>query len=83
LTVNPSALSVAVKVIVAAIIGFLVTFGLVLWYSHQWWDEADQEGLVIIAYGLFAILGGIPGGLTAGVVTWLVLKRRTLLPPRL
>lgn len=80
---NLSSLTVAVEVIAAAVIGFLVTFGLVLWYSHQWWGEGDTEGLDVIVYGLLAILGGIAVGLTAGVVTLVVLKRRTLLPPKL
>ena len=69
----------ALKIAAASLLGFIATFGAILFYSSPSWHRSDcssEECLGNYAVSVwFAFLGGFTVGLSAGVVTWLVLKR--------
>jgi hypothetical protein len=68
------------KIAAASLLGFTVTFGAIVLYSVPSWHRSDCSGEECLGNYLasvsFALLGGFTIGLGAGVVTWLVVRRR-------
>ena len=63
-----------------ALVGFLVTFSVILLLSSPSWHRSDCSGEECLGNYVvsvsFALLGGFAVGVCAGIVMWLVLTRR-------